>query len=193
MDWGNVFSSFSHFHPFARDTMGLKQISVEDINTVLGIFLVNDFEINSSVGIMNINMLYVWLLQWQYVCTWKDIALINRWRNTLTCTMIMTMTSAYRQRCKDCIDSQVEDDVDMRPNSVSGLFPLGCILSHDCRANTVHTFESFEVSQSTFISSVRSSNSHPDLLLTQQHHHPTFSDHTGPQHWTFTFWATTAI
>ena len=35
-------------------------------------------------------------------------------------------------------------------------------------------------------SSVRSSNSHPDLLLIQQHH-PTFSDHTGPQHWTFTF------
>merc|ERR1712173_41635 len=34
-------------------------------------------------------------------------------------------------------------------------------------------------------SSVRSSNSHPDLLLT--HHPPTFSDHTGPQHWTFTF------
>ena len=48
-----------HFHPFARDTMGLKQFSVEDINTVLGIFLVNDFEINSSVGIMNVNMLYV--------------------------------------------------------------------------------------------------------------------------------------
>ena len=23
--------------------------------------------------------------------------------------------------------------------------------------------------------------------------HPTFSDHTGPQYWTFTFWATTAI
>ena len=35
------------------------------------------------------------------------------------------------------------------------------------------------------VSSVRSSNSHPDLLLI--HHHPTFSDHTGPQHWTFTF------
>ena len=35
------------------------------------------------------------------------------------------------------------------------------------------------------MSSVRSSNSHPDLLLIQQH--PTFSDHTGPQHWTFTF------
>ena len=44
---------------------------------------------------------------------------------------------------------------------------------------------------SWFISSVRSSNSHPDLLVIQ--HHPTFSDHTGPQHWTFTFWATTAI
>ena len=36
------------------------------------------------------------------------------------------------------------------------------------------------------ISSVRSSYSHPDLLLIH-HHHPTFSDHTGPQHWTFTF------
>ena len=43
------------------------------------------------------------------------------------------------------------------------------------------------------ISSVRSSYSHPDLLLIHHHHHPTFSDHTGPQHWTFTFWATTAI
>ena len=41
------------------------------------------------------------------------------------------------------------------------------------------------------ISSVRSSNSHPDLLLI--HPTPTFSDHTGPRHWTFTFWATTAI
>ena len=35
-----------------------------------------------------------------------------------------------------------------------------------------------------FISSVRSSYSHPYQLLI---HHPTFSDHTGPQHWTFTF------
>merc|ERR1712117_829045 len=31
-------------------------------------------------------------------------------------------------------------------------------------------------------SSVRSSNSHPGLLVTQQHL-PTFPDHTGPQHW----------
>ena len=36
-------------------------------------------------------------------------------------------------------------------------------------------------------SSVRSSNSHPDLLLTHHLTPPTFSDHTGPQHWTFTF------
>ena len=36
-----------------------------------------------------------------------------------------------------------------------------------------------------FISSVRSSNSHPDLLVIQ--HQPTFSDHISPQHWTFTF------
>ena len=42
------------------------------------------------------------------------------------------------------------------------------------------------------ISSVRSSNSHPDLLLIHPPP-PTFSDHTGPQYWTFTFWATTAI
>ena len=47
------------------------------------------------------------------------------------------------------------------------------------------------VSIYVLISSVRSSYSHPDLLLT--HQHPTFSYHTGPQHWTFTFWATTAI
>ena len=40
---------------------------------------------------------------------------------------------------------------------------------------------------SLFISSVRSSNSHPDLLLIHHHPTPTFSDHTGPQHWTFTF------
>ena len=38
-----------------------------------------------------------------------------------------------------------------------------------------------------FISSVRSSNSHNDLLLIHHHPTPTFSDHTGPQHWTFTF------
>ena len=37
---------------------------------------------------------------------------------------------------------------------------------------------------SFFFSSVRSSYSHPYQLLI---HHPTFSDHTGPQHWTFTF------
>ena len=39
-------------------------------------------------------------------------------------------------------------------------------------------------------SSVRSFNSHPNLLLITT---PTFSDHSGPQHWTYTFWATTAI
>ena len=33
------------------------------------------------------------------------------------------------------------------------------------------------------VSSVRSSYSHPDLLVTQ--HPTTFSDHTIPQHWTF--------
>ena len=58
--------------------------------------------------------------------------------------------------------------------------------------NTEKTFVHCSHSETTkyliVISSVRSSYSHPDLLLTHQHHqHPTFSDHTGPQHWTFTF------
>ena len=52
---------------------------------------------------------------------------------------------------------------------------------------------SFNQRSPNFISSVRSSYSHPDLLLIHHHPTPTFSDHTGPQHWTFTFWATTAI
>ena len=43
-----------------------------------------------------------------------------------------------------------------------------------------------------FFSSVRSSYSHPDLLVIHPPQ-PTFSDHTGPQHWTFTFWANRAI
>ena len=34
---------------------------------------------------------------------------------------------------------------------------------------------------SSFVSSVRSSNSHPDLLLIHHHPTPTFSDHTGPR------------
>ena len=49
---------------------------------------------------------------------------------------------------------------------------------------------------SGFVSSVRSSNSHPDLLVitsTTTTTTPLFQIHTGPQHWTFTFWATTAI
>ena len=50
----------------------------------------------------------------------------------------------------------------------------------------------FTMESLVVVSSVRSSYSHPDLLVIQQHH-PTFSDHTSPQHWTFTFWATTAI
>ena len=47
----------------------------------------------------------------------------------------------------------------------------------------------------SFVSSVRSSNSHPDLLVitSTTTTTPLFQIHTGPQHWTFTFWATTAI
>ena len=45
--------------------------------------------------------------------------------------------------------------------------------------------------RTSLVSSVRSSKSHPDLLLTLQH--PFFQIHTGPQHWTFTFWTTIAI
>ena len=38
-----------------------------------------------------------------------------------------------------------EEDEELGQNSLSGLYPLGCILSHHCLANTVHTFESAEV------------------------------------------------
>ena len=39
-----------------------------------------------------------------------------------------------------------------------------------------------------FVSSVRSSNSHPDLLvINTTTTTPLFQIHTGPQHWTFTF------
>ena len=46
-------------------------------------------------------------------------------------------------------------------------------------------FENLIPEKFLVVSSVRSSYSHPDLLLIQ--HPTTFSDHTGPQHWTFTF------
>ena len=52
--WGRVSQASTciqcdkKFYP-VRETMGLKQFSVEDIDTVLGILLVNDFEINSKV------------------------------------------------------------------------------------------------------------------------------------------------
>ena len=65
------------------------------------------------------------------------------------------------------------------PESLPFFFPSLCL----------SIFLSFHL----FVSSVRSSNSHPDLLLIHHHPTPTFSDHTGPRHWTFTFWATTAI
>ena len=100
-----MFSSFSksqcdHFNPFARDTMGLKQFSVEDINTVLGIFLVNDFEINSSVGIMNVNMLYMCVTNAMTICSYVHI-------------VIAIVTYMYMRLCKTCSDDQVEKDVDM--------------------------------------------------------------------------------
>ena len=55
--------------------------------------------------------------------------------------------------------------------------------SSDCLAFAQPVLTSFHYHQQHF----RSVISHPDLLVTQQHHPPTFSDHIGPQHWTFTF------
>ena len=43
------YYAFTIYDFALRETMGLKQFSVEDINTVLGVFLVNDFGINSMV------------------------------------------------------------------------------------------------------------------------------------------------
>ena len=70
-------------------------------------------------------------------------------------------------------------------------FSLNHPVEHLLKPKLTKLFVCVETSTSYFISSVRSSNSHPDLLLI--HPTPTFSDHTGPQHWTFTFSATTAI
>ena len=53
-------------------------------------------------------------------------------------------------------------------------------------------YEAVRTNMSFFFSSVRSSNSHPYLLVIH-HHHPLFQIHNGPQYWTYTFWATTAI
>ena len=52
------------------------------------------------------------------------------------------------------------------------------ISSHHSRLVDMH-FVAVFLQKKIFVSSVRSSNSHPDLLVTQQHH-PTFPDHTGP-------------
>ena len=71
--------------------------------------------------------------------------------------------------------------------------PLNYIIHHWLSIHHILFFFLYFIFISSFVSSVRSSNSHPDLLVTHHHHPPTFSDHTGPQHWTFTFWATTAI
>ena len=76
--------------------------------------------------------------------------------------------------------------------------PIGCWPKHRLRVkylcNNVYFYHLINFIINTvlaimafiIVSSVRSSNSHPDLILIH-HHHPTFSDHTGPQHWTFTF------
>ena len=67
----------------------------------------------------------------------------------------------------------------------------GFCLEEPTRSFKITSF-STAILQSVVISSAKSSYSHPDLLMI--HHHPsTFSDHTSPQHWSFTFWATTAI
>ena len=70
---------------------------------------------------------------------------------------------------------------------ISGIKVERLILMFTC--SPVSTVKKNVTWQIQLISSVRISNSHPDLLVTLNH----FSDHTGPQQWTFTFWATTAI
>ena len=75
----------------------------------------------------------------------------------------------------------------LSPFSISYLSQAGSTRGPHERFNSVLLTLAFV--GSFFVSSVRSSNSHPDLLLIT----PLFQIHTGPQHWTFTFWATTAI
>merc|ERR1712173_277858 len=71
-----------------------------------------------------------------------------------------------------------------------------CMVLHAIPCNTMQYHASLITADGAYhcavgsimaiFSSVRSSYSHPNLLLTHPPH-PTFSDHTGPQHWTFTF------
>ena len=85
----------------------------------------------------------------------------------------------------------INDDNDDINDGVDDEYDIGV---SEC-VHSTHVQDSFYCSSSVLsgqqiiiiiISSVRSSYSHPDLLVTH-HQHPTFSDHTGPQHWTFTF------
>ena len=128
-----------------------------------------------------------WLLpRWDYlsncaVITWSDIVIfknwtswtyLEKWDQLNPATIVNSSSPIIAQKSWNSIFSHWE-----RVTRLSQM-AFGEAVKNKC----------------FFVSSVRSSNSHPDLLLTQQqHHHPTFSNHTGPQHWTFTFWATTSI
>ena len=71
------------------------------------------------------------------------------------------LTTESIQRCSSCCHQIVQ--------RFSG-FILDPFLHLKSAANCSRTF------LASFFSSVRSSKSHPDLLLTQHHHHPTFPD-----------------
>merc|ERR1712012_36354 len=60
------------------------------------------------------------------------------------------------------------------------LGPSGTLCSH-ARFWKCH---SVTLSKYLYRGLLASRNSSPTVVA---HHHPTFSDHTGPQHWTFTF------
>ena len=96
---------------------------------------------------------------------------------------------------KSSADDEEPSEVD--PGQTTGLkhpTGLGSSFLHTTSRSPFILWPFDQINIINIISSVRSSYSHPDLLLI---HHPcpppTFSDHTGPQHWTFPFWATTAI
>ena len=73
----------------------------------------------------------------------------------------------------------------LSPFSISHLSQAGSTRGPHERFNSVLLTLAFV--GSFFVSSVRSSNSHPDLLLITSTTTPLFQIHTGPQHWTFTF------
>ena len=98
---------------------------------------------------------------------------------SIVCSKLITVSRILYQKCGTCFMNNKRAFLLILPLVTIGIYiHFACNMGHTVTTTGTSIFPLFAL-----FSSVRSSNSHPDLLVT----HPTFSDHTGPQHWTFTF------